>query len=136
VTDSSVTRPGVEQFVADLDNLGRDFLDRYVVFTTSGSTGVPRCLSRCRAGTTGYISTAIGSSSSLWTPEGHAVPPGTRSDGLLVTNLANYVQPVIRYQLGDSVVISDEGCGCGSPPATIWWRDALTRSCGFRGPGW
>jgi hypothetical protein len=28
----------------DLDNLGRDFLDRYVVITTSGSTGVPALL--------------------------------------------------------------------------------------------
>jgi phenylacetate-coenzyme A ligase PaaK-like adenylate-forming protein len=37
----------------------------------------------------------------------------------LVTNLANYVQPVIRYQLGDSVVISDRRCVCGSPLATI-----------------
>jgi hypothetical protein len=51
--------------------------------------------------------------------EGRAVPPGTRSDGLLVTNLANYVQPVIRYQLGDSVVITDRRCACGSPLATI-----------------
>ena len=41
--------------------------------------------------------------------EGGPVPPDARSDGLLVTNLANYVQPVIRYQLGDSVVISDRG---------------------------
>jgi phenylacetate-coenzyme A ligase PaaK-like adenylate-forming protein len=31
----------------------------------------------------------------------------------------NYVQPVIRYQLGDSVVISDRGCACGTPLATI-----------------
>jgi phenylacetate-CoA ligase len=44
VTDPAVTRAGVEQFVADLDNLGRDFLGRYVVFTTSGSTGVPALL--------------------------------------------------------------------------------------------
>jgi phenylacetate-CoA ligase len=36
-----------------------------------------------------------------------------------VTNLANYVQPVIRYQLSDSVVISDRGCAYGSPLATI-----------------
>jgi phenylacetate-CoA ligase len=41
VTDPTVTRDGVERFVANLDNLGRDFLGRYVVFTTSGSTGVP-----------------------------------------------------------------------------------------------
>jgi phenylacetate-CoA ligase len=44
VTDPSVTRADVERFVADLDNLGRDFLDRYVIFTTSGSTGVPALL--------------------------------------------------------------------------------------------
>jgi phenylacetate-coenzyme A ligase PaaK-like adenylate-forming protein len=37
----------------------------------------------------------------------------------LVTNLTNYVQPVIRYQLGDSVVVSNEPCPCGSPLATI-----------------
>lgn len=44
VTDPRVTRAGVEQFVADPDNLGQDFLGRYVVFTTSGSTGVPALL--------------------------------------------------------------------------------------------
>jgi phenylacetate-CoA ligase len=44
VTDPSVIRADVERFVADLDNLGRDFLDRYVIFTTSGSTGVPALL--------------------------------------------------------------------------------------------
>ena len=40
VIDPSVTRAGVEQFVADLDNLGRDFLGRYMVFTTP-DRGVP-----------------------------------------------------------------------------------------------
>jgi phenylacetate-coenzyme A ligase PaaK-like adenylate-forming protein len=50
---------------------------------------------------------------------GQPVPPGSRSDALLVTNLANYVQPVIRYQLGDSVVVSNEPCQCGSSLATI-----------------
>ena len=44
VTDRAVNRAGVEEFVASLDNLGRDFLGRYVVFTTSGSTGVPALL--------------------------------------------------------------------------------------------
>jgi hypothetical protein len=48
-------------------------------------------------------------------PEGTAVPPDTRSDGLLVTNLANYVQPVIRHQLGDSVVISPGMCMWSRP---------------------
>jgi hypothetical protein len=73
---------------------------------------------RCRASTVGCTSTATGSWSSRLTPL-RSVPSGARSDALLVTNLANYVQPVIRYQLGDSVVISDHGCACGAPLATI-----------------
>jgi phenylacetate-CoA ligase len=270
VTDPAVTRAGVEEFVANLDNLGRDFLDRYVVFTTSGSTGVPALLvqdHRAVAVMTGlayvrglsalspklaaklltrpprvaavfaqgghFLSTTmferrlrtarfrrrisrffsvldplpvlvdqlnafrpamlgtyasalsvlteeqearrlhiaplvITSGGELLTPAtqhraetafhclvtqsyaaseamplalprrrgqlhlnsdwfvtepidaaGQPVPPGSRSDGLLVTNLANYVQPIIRYQLGDSVVVSKQPCECGSPLETI-----------------
>lgn len=263
VTDPNVTQAGVEQFVADLHNLGQDFLNQYVVFTTSGSTGVPALivqdrravavmtgLSYVRAlgaltpgllarmltrqprqaavfasgghfltttmfqrrlrtapfrrriarfysvldplprlveelnafqpaflGTYASVLAAltaeqeagrlrisplvITSGGELLSPavqrraeeafgclvnqsyaaseamplalpcrygrlhlnsdwflvepinaQGDPVPPGTRSDSLLVTNLANHVQPVIRYQLGDSVVISDRGCAC------------------------
>lgn len=270
VTDPAVTRAGVEEFVANLDNLGRDFLGRYVVFTTSGSTGVPALLvqdSRAVAVMTGlayvralnaltpklmaqtltraprmaavfaqgghFVSTTvferrlrmapfrrrfsrsfsvldplpvlvdqlnafqpamlgtyasalaalteeqeagrlrisplvITSGGELLTPAmqrraeaafdclvtqayaasealplampcrqgrlhlnsdwfltepidaaGQPVPPGSRSEALLVTNLANYVQPVIRYQLGDSVVVSKEPCQCRSPLETI-----------------
>ena len=50
---------------------------------------------------------------------GQPVPPRSRSDALLVTNLANYVQPVIRYQLGDSVVVSNEPCQCGPDAITL-----------------
>jgi phenylacetate-CoA ligase len=41
VTDPEVTREGVERFVSDPDRLGALFLDRYVVFATSGTTGRP-----------------------------------------------------------------------------------------------
>ena len=44
-----------------------------------------------------------------------AVPPGQLSDGVLVTNLANRIQPIIRYQMGDRVVIDPHPCSCGSP---------------------
>jgi phenylacetate-coenzyme A ligase PaaK-like adenylate-forming protein len=44
VTDPAVSRAAVEAFVSDLDDIGADFLGRYVVFTTSGSTGVPALL--------------------------------------------------------------------------------------------
>lgn len=44
VTDPSVTRARIEAFLADPDNVGRDFLGRYVVCTTSGATGTPAIL--------------------------------------------------------------------------------------------
>lgn len=43
------------------------------------------------------------------------VAPGTMSHTVLVTNLANRVQPLIRCDLGDSVVLDERPCACGSP---------------------
>ncbi|WP_087872592.1 phenylacetate--CoA ligase family protein [Arthrobacter globiformis] len=43
------------------------------------------------------------------------VPPGELSDTALLTNLANRVQPLIRYDLGDRVLFSPDPCQCGSP---------------------
>ena len=43
------------------------------------------------------------------------VPAGTPSATTLITNLANHVQPIIRYELGDSVTFSADRCPCGSP---------------------
>ena len=45
--------------------------------------------------------------------------PGTRSHTVLLTNLANRIQPVIRYDLGDSVIAKPEPCACGSPLPAI-----------------
>jgi phenylacetate-CoA ligase len=42
------------------------------------------------------------------------VPPGQASHTALLTNLANRVQPIIRYDLGDSITLSPEPCPCGS----------------------
>lgn len=50
---------------------------------------------------------------------GKAVAPGELSDHVLVTNLINHVQPVIRYRVDDSVRISDELCPCGSVQPTV-----------------
>lgn len=47
--------------------------------------------------------------------DGSGTKPGRYSHSVLVTNLANHVQPVIRYDLGDSVVLKPDPCGCGSP---------------------
>ena len=45
---------------------------------------------------------------------GNPTPPGELSHDTLLTNLANWVQPVIRYQLGDRIVRASGACRCGS----------------------
>jgi phenylacetate-CoA ligase len=47
------------------------------------------------------------------------VPAGQLSHTVLVTNLANRVQPLIRYDLGDRVTIRPDPCRCGSPLLAI-----------------
>ena len=42
------------------------------------------------------------------------LPHGQRSHSVLLTNLANTVQPLIRYDLGDQVTLAGERCPCGS----------------------
>ena len=43
------------------------------------------------------------------------VPLGAPSHTVLITNLVNRVQPIVRYDLGDSVTLVPGRCGCGSP---------------------
>lgn len=43
------------------------------------------------------------------------VPEGEYGHKLLVTVLGNYTQPLIRYELKDSIRISEEPCSCGRP---------------------
>lgn len=41
------------------------------------------------------------------------VPCGVMSDKVLITNLANRIQPFIRYELTDRVIVHDKKCACG-----------------------
>jgi len=45
---------------------------------------------------------------------GRAMPAGEAGVTTLLTNLANHVQPLIRYDLGDRVTQHDIACACGS----------------------
>jgi len=47
--------------------------------------------------------------------DGSPTPPGELSHTVLLTNLANAVQPIIRYDLGDRVRAHVGPCPCGSP---------------------
>jgi phenylacetate-coenzyme A ligase PaaK-like adenylate-forming protein len=46
--------------------------------------------------------------------DGRALPPGEASDAVLLTNLANRTQPLLRYRLGDSLRFVPGRCACGS----------------------
>jgi len=50
---------------------------------------------------------------------GQPVFPGVASHSVLLTNLANQVQPIIRYALGDSVTVDIDACPCGNPRLSI-----------------
>ncbi|MEW1983847.1 phenylacetate--CoA ligase family protein [Pseudarthrobacter oxydans] len=41
------------------------------------------------------------------------VPPGQPSHTVLLSNLANRIQPILRYDLGDSVTTRTDPCPCG-----------------------
>lgn len=45
--------------------------------------------------------------------DGNVVPYGQPADRMLLTNLFNLAQPLIRYDLVDAVTMSDEPCPCG-----------------------
>lgn len=47
--------------------------------------------------------------------ENHPVPDGVLSDKLLLTNLSNFTQPIIRYEITDRIRMHHEPCPCGNP---------------------
>jgi phenylacetate-coenzyme A ligase PaaK-like adenylate-forming protein len=63
------------------------------------------------------------------------VPPGTPSHSTLLTNLANRVQPIIRYDLGDRVTMLPDRCPCGSPLPRIRPEGRRDEVLYFESPG-
>lgn len=51
--------------------------------------------------------------------DNRSVPAGTFGDKLLVTVLFNRAQPLIRYEMSDSVRLAAAACACGRPYALI-----------------
>src|SRR6266704_4384369 len=51
--------------------------------------------------------------------DNHPVPPGVYGDKLLITVLFNRTQPLIRYELSDSVRLATNPCPSGHPFALI-----------------
>ena len=63
------------------------------------------------------------------------VPAGHAACGVLLTNLANTVQPLIRYDLGDQVTLQAGRCGCGSPLPVMVVRGRHDDLLHMAGPG-
>ena len=64
------------------------------------------------------------------------VPAGQPSHTVLLTSLADRLQPIIRYDLGDSIVARPDACPCGSPFPAIQVRgrrDDVLRLAGENG---
>lgn len=51
--------------------------------------------------------------------EHRPVPAGERSHTVLISNLANRAQPILRYDLGDSIQQRPDPCPCGNPLPAI-----------------
>lgn len=47
--------------------------------------------------------------------DGKPTTPGELSDSVLVTDLTNFIQPIIRYKVDDHILWHTEGCECGNP---------------------
>lgn len=47
------------------------------------------------------------------------IPPGELSHTVLISNLANRAQPILRYDLGDSILQRPDPCPCGIPLPAI-----------------
>lgn len=46
-------------------------------------------------------------------------PSGEQSHTVLVSNLANRIQPILRYDIGDSILVCPDPCPCGNPLMAI-----------------
>lgn len=46
--------------------------------------------------------------------DGNPVPDGEMADKYLLTNLYNYTQPIIRYEVTDRIIFHREKCPCGN----------------------
>ena len=61
-------------------------------------------------------------------------PPGHASHTVLLSNLANRVQPIIRYDLGDSVIMKPEPCACGNALPAMRVQGRRDDVLSLRGP--
>ncbi|KAB8189044.1 phenylacetate--CoA ligase family protein [Nonomuraea phyllanthi] len=62
------------------------------------------------------------------------VAAGEPSHTVLLTNLANHIQPTLRYDLGDSVLLRPDPCPCGHPGPAVRVQGRAADLLTFPGP--
>lgn len=67
--------------------------------------------------------------------QGNPVPDGVQSDKLYLTNLYNYTQPYIRYEVTDRIIMHHELCGCGNLSPWIELEGRTDDVLGFEAGG-
>ncbi|HSV86700.1 MAG TPA: hypothetical protein VLH85_08990 [Levilinea sp.] len=63
------------------------------------------------------------------------IPAGQLSDRTLITNLANRVMPIIRYELGDRVSLAPQPCSCGITLPVVKVEGRTDEILRFTAPG-
>lgn len=62
------------------------------------------------------------------------VPHGVMSYKVLLTNLSNYLQPFIKYEVMDRVIIYDQPCACGNMMPYLYVEGRTDDILEFEGP--
>ena len=100
-----------------LSNEAGDFLERVFAARVTDEYAMGECLvlsSGCVAGRGSHLNADL-AILEVVDDQGQPVPPGTEGSKVLLTNLYNRVQPIIRYEIDDRVTMSASPCRCGSP---------------------
>ncbi|KAB2942313.1 MAG: phenylacetate--CoA ligase family protein [Hyphomicrobium sp.] len=62
-------------------------------------------------------------------------PAGEQSHTVLISNLANRVQPILRYDLGDRILVRPDACPCGNPQPAVRIEGRSGDVLNFETPG-
>jgi len=110
--DPEIIITGCELLTADDQQLIRTAFPKTKLINQYGATECPALGLSCSAGNLHLNLECV--HMEPVDAEYRAVPRGEFSEKILLTNLTNYTQPLIRYESSDSVRIVDEPCSCGS----------------------
>lgn len=106
------------------------------IFNTTVGNGYGACEFMCAAASCEYGWLHVNSDWVILEPvdaEYRPVPPGQQSYTVLLTNLANRIQPILRYDLGDAVLVRPEPCPCGNLLPAIQVQGRTTDGLTFDG---